>query len=178
MEQTSTQKVSLVLLLMALAALLVFLMQQKIIVKPAVAISGCFSDCNGEFLIIDNTDTNNGFSTKGDWNASSIIPGSFKGVYLFARPGKGNIKAVWEISGITPKNYRVFASWARYSNRASNAPFTINHINGSTTVRVNQKINGEKWNYLGEFDLNNDSSIILDNNANGYVVADAIKLEN
>jgi hypothetical protein len=31
------------------------------------------------------------------------------------------------------------------------APYTINHAEESTTVRVNQQTNGNRWNLLGEF---------------------------
>jgi hypothetical protein len=36
-------------------------------------------------------------------------------------------------------------------NRASNAPYTINHTNGTTTIRVDQRSHGGQWITLGAF---------------------------
>ena len=38
--------------------------------------------------------------------------------------------------------YDVYAHWTAAANRATNAPYTINHAGGSTVVRVDQQVNG------------------------------------
>ena len=45
-----------------------------------------------------------------------------------------------------------------------------------TPVTVNQQANGGQFNLLGTFSLNGSSTITLTDNANGYVIADAIQL--
>jgi hyaluronate lyase len=65
--------------------------------------------------------------------------------------------------------------------RASNAPYTIYYDGGSQTVPVDQSttgLGGGKWNLLGTYTFAAGTSgyIQLSNNANNYVVADAIKL--
>ena len=67
--------------------------------------------------------------------------------------------------------------WTSYSNRATNAPYTINHAGGSTVVRVNQEVNNGQWVSLGVFNFNaGTASIVLSTDANEIVIADAIKL--
>jgi hypothetical protein len=73
-----------------------------------------------------------------------------------------------------------------HANRATNAPFTV--LDGSTplsTVAVNQELtpndlnaNGVLWEDLGAFNITGNSlSVQLSNNANQYVIADAIRIE-
>jgi len=74
--------------------------------------------------------------------------------------------------------YFVYAWWHAHPNRATNAPYTINHSSGSETVRVNQQINGSPWNQLGAgtyaFVSGNSSVVLSNEGADGYVIADAI----
>ncbi len=72
--------------------------------------------------------------------------------------------------------YEVYAKWTANSNRATNATYTVNHVQGSTQVPVNQQANGGAFNLLGTFNLNGTSTVTLNDQANGYVIADAIQL--
>ena len=45
----------------------------------------------------------------------------------------------------------VFLWWAAKDNRASNVPVDITHAGGTTTVTVNQRINGSQWVWLGTY---------------------------
>jgi hypothetical protein len=49
-------------------------------------------------------------------------------------------------------DYEVYAWWHAHSNRATDAPYTINYNGGSDTVDVNQEINGSQWNLLGTYE--------------------------
>jgi hypothetical protein len=53
------------------------------------------------------------------------------------------------------------------------------HASGCTTVPTNQQLNDNQWNLLGTFtfDPNEDHRIDLTDDANGTVIADAVKLE-
>jgi len=82
----------------------------------------------------------------------------------------------WQPSIAQPGSYEVYARWTAHPNRADNAPYTITHADGSTTVTVNQRQNGGQWNLLGVFTLNASSTITLTDVADGYVIADAIRL--
>ena len=81
----------------------------------------------------------------------------------------------------TVGRYKVYAYWPNASSTwASNTPFDITHADGTTTITANQRINGGQWNLLGEWAFNAQTAevvIIKNDNANGFVVADAIKFE-
>jgi RHS repeat-associated protein len=72
--------------------------------------------------------------------------------------------------------YAVYAQWSAYSNRATDATYTIAHASGQSSVAVNQQANGGAWNLLGTYTLTAQSAISLSSQANGYVIADAIRL--
>jgi hypothetical protein len=57
-------------------------------------------------------------------------------------------------------------------------PYVVNHLGGSTTVRVNQQINGGQWNLLGTFGFQEQGSVMVyDDVSSGHdVVADAIRV--
>jgi len=72
----------------------------------------------------------------------------------------------------------VYERWTRHANRATNATYTVTHGQGSTNVPVDQQINGGAWNSLGTFQLSPGTAhkVSLTDQANGYVIADAIRL--
>lgn len=72
--------------------------------------------------------------------------------------------------------HQVYAKWTQHANRATNATYTITHAGGSTQVPVNQQANGGQFNLLGTFTLTPASTITLTDNADGYVIADAVQL--
>ncbi len=74
-------------------------------------------------------------------------------------------------------NYDVYAWWTWGGNRASNAPYTINYSGGSDIVLVNQEQGGGGWTYLGTyyFDAGTGGSVVLSDDADEYVIADAVK---
>jgi len=85
-------------------------------------------------------------------------------------------QVVWdpELSG--SGEYEVYARWTAHPNRATNATYTISHSGGSTEATVNQQIDGGAWNLLATVTLTPNSTISLTDQADGYVIADAIRL--
>jgi hyaluronate lyase len=80
----------------------------------------------------------------------------------------------------TAGNCKVYAYWSAYTNLATNIPVDIQSSTGTTTVTVNEQQNGEQWNLLGKspFTAGTAGTVTIRNNGtNGYVVADAVKLE-
>lgn len=74
--------------------------------------------------------------------------------------------------------YHLSVWYVQGTNRSPNAPFTVHHAGGATTVYVNQQINGETWFPLGTyvFDAGTDGHVVLDNDASpNVVIADAIR---
>jgi RHS repeat-associated protein len=97
---------------------------------------------------------------------------------MFLPPGSGPNAATWTPDVPQAGNYEVYARWTASSNRASNATYTVTHAGGSTPVQVDQKVNGGVWNLLGTFSLSPGiaHNVTLADLANGYVIADAIRL--
>jgi hypothetical protein len=105
--------------------------------------------------------------------------------YDYHAPGDGSGTATWTFAGLPAGSYQVLARWVPFANRATNAPFTI--LDGDSplgTVAVNQQLaptgdnsNGITWQSLGTFEIvGNKLTVRLSDNANGYVVADAVRI--
>ncbi len=75
--------------------------------------------------------------------------------------------------------YAVYVSYKTLSNSVSDASYTVRHLGGETTLKVNQKMGGGTWVYLGTFDFGKgrDGCVILSNRSkeNGVVSADAVR---
>ena len=102
----------------------------------------------------------------------------------FAPAGQGSNVVQWEFSGLTNGvTYLISATWAGGDNRATNAPY---RIIGSTTINVpvNQQLapngtgGGSIWQRLTPITAQNGKVLVqLSDNANGWVAADAIRLD-
>jgi len=126
-------------------------------------------------IIVDNSDTD--FDTIGSWSSSSSYPGYYANNYQYNKEGTGSDRATWNFNIPKQGTFKVYAWWSAYSSRASNAPYIVNHAWGDSTVRVNQRINGGQWNELGEFYFGpGDKSVVLTDDADDTVVADAVRL--
>ena len=113
----------------------------------------------------------------GDWFSSSQTSGYFGSDYKYHMSGDGQAKATWSYDFPQSGSYEVYARWTSGSNRASDAPYTVNYAGGSRTVDVNQRVNGGEWNSLGVFYFRSGvSSVSLSNQANGIVIADAVMM--
>ena len=93
-------------------------------------------------------------------------------------PGAPPNSAIWTPNVAQAGTYQMYAWWTAASNRATNATYTVTNAQGSTAVPVNQQANGGTWNLLGTFSLSpgTTDTITLTDQANGYVIADAIRL--
>ena len=137
-----------------------------------MAVTATF-DAESSEIIVDNVNA----VYAGAWSSSTSMPGYYGTNYQYKYSGTGTNTATWSFNVPTTGAWEVFAMWTSYSNRATNAPYTINHAGGSTVVRVNQEINNGQWVSLGVFNFNaGAASIVLSDDANEIVIADAIKL--
>jgi hypothetical protein len=86
--------------------------------------------------------------------------------------------ARWEFAVPKPGKYEVYAWWWASSERPADVPYTVNHLGGSSVIRVNQRINGQQWNLLGTFAFDGLGSVLVSDAASSgaYIVADAIRL--
>ena len=73
-------------------------------------------------------------------------------------------------------DWEVFVRYTSGPSKATNAPYTI-YGSSTSTVRVNQQTGGGTWYSLGIHSFDAGGTIIeLTDDANGNVIADAIKL--
>lgn len=135
-----------------------------------------------EEVLVDNDEL--GYeNVAGTWSAGTSSPGYRGGNYRTAPAGTGERSVRWRLVVPRDGDYEVQASHTAHENRASNAPFTITHAGGTSVVRVDQRVagttepRGGSWVSLGTFSLAEGITTIgLTNDADGYVVADAVRL--
>ncbi|MCX8010455.1 MAG: phosphodiester glycosidase family protein [Ignavibacteria bacterium] len=116
----------------------------------------------------------------GNWT-SSIVSGYWGNTPAqITNIGTGNSYAKFSLELPKQGNYEISAWWVASSDRAKDVPFIVKHSNGIDTIRVDQSINGSKWNRIGTFTFNGNSNdeVIISNFATSgvYVVADAIRI--
>jgi hypothetical protein len=103
-----------------------------------------------------------------------------------AAKGNGSIHSTWTFGNLPDGQYNVWATWRIASTYATNAPFTLH--NGSQqagSVQLNQRLTpsglwdgSTNWQHLGVVTVTSGQlSVKLTNNANGTVVADAVRIE-
>ena len=87
-------------------------------------------------------DADAGFQVLGGaWSVATGADALF-GNYHFLAPGTAGERVRWTPDLGASGPYDVYAHWTAAANRATNAPYTINHAGGSTVVRVDQQVNG------------------------------------
>lgn len=113
-----------------------------------------------------------------DWHSdASPKSGNYNGTSYWIAPGDGTRTALWR--GDTPfiGRYKIYyhAGLPNAGELATNAPFKITTEHETKTVTLDLKHAAGKWQLLGTFD--NPRTIELNNEANGIVVADAVRFE-
>ena len=104
--------------------------------------------------------------------------------YLKAQPFPP-ATATYTATSLPEGDYEVYAWWVAHSNRATDAPYTINYDGGTVTVEMNQQEtdSGGQWQELTAlsgplpFATGVPGSVVLTNDANEYVIADAVRFE-
>ncbi|WP_049903552.1 golvesin C-terminal-like domain-containing protein [Halococcus agarilyticus] len=127
-------------------------------------------------LLYDDGDA----TLSGTWDTSEYNPGFFGQGYRTANSGSGGATARWEPTLSSQGDYSVWVYLPHGSSSyASAAPYAIDHANGSDTVRVDIRGAQEDWQQLGSstytFSPGSGHGVELSNDADGYVVADAIR---
>jgi len=129
--------------------------------------------------IRDNADAT-GVTVTGAWTASTFGAGlRFGSNYLQDdNTGKGAKSVRFTPTLEHAGSYEVFAWWTTNANRATNVPFDINHSGGTTTVAVNQQLNGAQWRSLGVYNFAAGTAgnvLVRTTGTSGYVIADAVR---
>jgi hypothetical protein len=131
----------------------------------------------GDIIVVDDEDR--GFSVvSGKWG-SGFDRNTFGGYCHWSERGTGKDKVQWVFTVPRDGLYEIYAMWSNTGNRATNAPYRISHVDGITVRHVNQRKEGGEWIRLGiyPFAKERKASVTLSDDADGYVIADAVKLE-
>jgi len=103
--------------------------------------------------------------------------------FAVSNKGAGENKAKY-VPTIGATGYYEIFEWHGYyggspntTQEARNVPCAIVYSSGQKSVTINQSLNSGRWNSLGTYYFNsgNGGSVTLSNNADGLVLADAIK---
>jgi hypothetical protein len=149
-------------------------LQLRAAIAVLLLVSALPAPLRAEELVADDTSA----SVTGAWQTADTTPGFLNAGYKFRVAGDGSSRVRWAFpSAGAAGSYEVFARWTSGPNRASNAPYTVTHAGGTTTVPANQTVNGGVWRSLGtfRFEPGRDHGVTLSDNANGVVVADGVR---
>ena len=140
----------------------------------------------GQSVIIDNDNANNTAGTftvlSGTWTLTSAGTAGEKWLadYRYTNSGGTLSEVEWRSNLSVAGDYAVSTYYRQGTNRAPDAPFTVHHAGGSTTIDVDQRINGGTWFSLGTYTFNAGTAgsvTLSDAAASGVVIADAVRFE-
>jgi hypothetical protein len=129
-------------------------------------------------IILDNTNAEVVYT--GGWTLGTTAVGRYQADYRFASSAAGvTATATYRPALPNAGRYAVAVWYPAGSNRATNAPWIISSLVGSTNIFVNQQTNGGGWLTLATglpFGAGTNSFVQLANNAGpGVVLADAVR---
>ncbi len=116
-----------------------------------------------------------GVTVNGSWTQSTAITPIYGNYYIY-NSGGSSVQFTPSLPSAGP--YQVYAWWTAFSNRATNAPFSIVNAKGTASVTENQQVNGGQWVLLGTYSFNagtGGSVTVGTTGANGDVVVDAVE---
>jgi hypothetical protein len=129
-------------------------------------------------IVLDDLDR--ATSVVGTWTRGTPAangPQVFGPTVRYKAAGSGTASVTFTPRLSQTRTYKVYGWWLAAPAQATNAPYTVRHATGTTTIQASQRINGGLWNLLGSFSMGAGSYVRLTDAANGYVVADAIMLD-
>ena len=127
---------------------------------------------------------NNGYAPKeGEYydKENPFEMGTYKITESSQNSKKATTSVVWYPSIPSEGEYAVYVSYHSFKNSVPDANYTIKHSGGSTNFKVNQKMGGGTWVYLGTFHFdkgtNEQQCVVLDNCSKhkGVISADAVR---
>ncbi len=130
-------------------------------------------------VVLDNAQA----QTAGSWmiNNQDQSDTRYGGDFIYATSWGEEVTATatFTFPNVAPGTYQLYAWWTPHENRATDTPYTVKAGETTETVRFNQQQNGGKWNAIGTYTVTQqgDITVTIGNDANGYVIADAVKLE-
>ncbi|MFP4402721.1 MAG: DUF2341 domain-containing protein [Candidatus Woesearchaeota archaeon] len=120
--------------------------------------------------------TNNDAKTVGRWISDTQVKGYYGRDYLHDLNLDKGFKSITYKPNLELNNYEIYINYPAHDSFSENTPLIFNHNSGTDYFEINQKINGDNWNYLGLYTLGENSSITLGNfGTREIVVSDSFK---
>ncbi|MFG0330455.1 MAG: N-acetylmuramoyl-L-alanine amidase [Phycisphaerales bacterium] len=130
----------------------------------------------GEEIILDNDRA----TFTRDWSYGSTASGRFGPDYRFRSTGLSRGLAYWRPDIPQAGFYTVYFWWSQGTNRNPSATCGVRITGDTYTVRVNQQVNGGRWNAIGSWWFPRGTSSLVgiaSDGPSGYVtIADAVRL--
>ena len=125
-------------------------------------------------VFIDNTD--DAFTTVGSWSRSSAGSEYVGANWAHRAAGTGANRARWTPDLPAAGWYMIYARWVPAGSRATNAKYTLHHVDGDTLVTVDQTRSYGAFELLGcaRFAAGKAGYLELSDDANQRVCADAV----
>ena len=138
-------------------------------------------------IVVDDSDKPPSVTYKGEWRLASNEGSPGIGYYLGTHwAWEAKVMAVAPASAVFKPSVRKAGRYTVYAwfgpdpanDHATDAPVTIASADGTRTVHVDLKPRKGEWVKLGtfRFDAGRKGSVTFSNDANGNVLADAVKL--
>jgi hypothetical protein len=131
------------------------------------------TDSQGIEITLDNEDSDVTYT--GHWGSGSRLSGKYGPNYRYIASGIGG-KATFDPIISTPGHYEIRINYPAHSNRASDVNVRVNHTGGTETFTVNMQTGGTfELLGTGAYPLDDTSTVEIQQNANDYVGADAVR---
>ena len=99
-------------------------------------------------IIIDNTAA----TTVGTWTVATSATDKYGSDYKYKGPGTGTAYLQYAPT-VSAGDYNIYEWHSQGANRSTDASHVISYNGGTSTLLVNQQLNGGKWNWLGTFNF-------------------------
>ena len=136
----------------------------------------------GEFLQLSSSERiildNNSAQASGFWNSSDSGKDFYGNDFYYINSGNGQNTIEFKTENVNKGFYDIYAWWPVNSQNATNTKFLIECDSQTELIEKSQQTNGGQWNLLTRIisTTYSDINVTLSDDANGIVVADAIRI--
>jgi len=129
---------------------------------------------SSERIILDN----NSAQASGFWNSTDSGIDFYGNDFYYINSGSGQNTIKFKTENVNKGFYDIYAWWTANSQNATNTKFLIECDSQTELIEKSQQTNGGQWNLLTRVisTTYSDINVTLSDDANGIVVADAIRI--
>ncbi len=128
-----------------------------------------------EGIVVDDEDA----ERKGEWLISTLSQGIHRGYRHDNDARNGTASAVFAAELPAPGEYEVQVAWTPNANRATNVPVLVEHADGQSAVRIDQRGRppvGGMFGSVGRYRFGKSGRVTISNEGtDGHVIIDAVR---